>query len=439
MDNWSYWHKPLSLHDLLLEVENLDVDEADNHTPVDIVLLPPETANEDHTDEDSGDEESVQISNLPGSQLRAPVEIMCRDTGTSETVATDLNSDDDDVPLSILCGRSTYIAPREESSSESATTAKNFVWNQNATLHTFQHFIKPIGPEHSNTPLELFQLFFDKEVMNLLCFHTNNYAKYNNSPGDITVDEIYCFVGALILSGYVRLPKRFMYWETADDCHNNLIATAISRDRFTYIMKNLHCCDNNFLNASDKFAKVRPLFNSLNERFLEFCPSEETYCVDEAMIPYYGRHPTKQFIRGKPIRWGYKFWVGATRLGYVTWFEPYQGALSEHNVNSYKGLGLGPGVVLRFTDVIQKSKPLMTFHLYFDNFFTTLSLLDILSQRGIRGTGTVRENRLGVCPISSSNNLKKGPRGKFEFAYATSPTSTLFVCKWNDNNVVSVQ
>ena len=35
------------------------------------------------------------------------------------------------------------------------------------------------------------------------------------------------------------------------------------------------------------------------------------------MVPYYGRHPVKQFIRGKPIRWGYKAWVAATRLGYV--------------------------------------------------------------------------------------------------------------------------
>lgn len=35
------------------------------------------------------------------------------------------------------------------------------------------------------------------------------------------------------------------------------------------------------------------------------------------MIPYYGRHPTKEFIRGKPIRWGYKAWVPAEPLGYA--------------------------------------------------------------------------------------------------------------------------
>ncbi|KAK9688455.1 Transposase IS4 [Popillia japonica] len=206
-----------------------------------------------------------------------------------------------------------------------------------------------------------------------------------------------------------------MYWETAEDCHNELISSAISRDKFTYIMKNIHCCDNNALNKSDKFDKFaqrRPLFNILSERFMLFTPTEENYCIDEAMVPYYGRHPTKQFIRGKPIRWGYKFWVGSTRLGYVTWFEPYQGSFSQQYVESYKDLGLGPGVVLRFAvlrfaDSMQESKQGMHFHFYFDNFFTILPLLDVLSQRGIKATGTVRENRLGSCPIRSSKNLKK--------------------------------
>lgn len=44
------------------------------------------------------------------------------------------------------------------------------------------------------------------------------------------------------------------------------------------------------------------------------------------MVPYFGRHGSKQFIRGKTIRWGYKFWMATTISGYIEWFEPYQGA-----------------------------------------------------------------------------------------------------------------
>ncbi|GBP39312.1 PiggyBac transposable element-derived protein 3 [Eumeta japonica] len=50
-------------------------------------------------------------------------------------------------------------------------------------------------------------------------------------------------------------------------------------------------------------------------------------------------------IKGKPIRYGFKAWVGATRLGYVLWMEPYQGATTMCNP-IYKELGLGASVVL---------------------------------------------------------------------------------------------
>ena len=37
------------------------------------------------------------------------------------------------------------------------------------------------------------------------------------------------------------------------------------------------------------------------------------------MVPYYGHHGTKMFIRRKPIRFGYKIWMFCSSDGY-----PYQ-------------------------------------------------------------------------------------------------------------------
>ncbi|KAK9688454.1 hypothetical protein QE152_g35313 [Popillia japonica] len=102
MDDWSYWKTPLTLNELLDESENLDVEEDQDHTPINLVIFPPETANEDHTDEDSGDEELVDLNNLPGSQLRAPAEIIdSNETNENYDSDTDL---DEDVPLSVLYG-----------------------------------------------------------------------------------------------------------------------------------------------------------------------------------------------------------------------------------------------------------------------------------------------------------------------------------------------
>lgn len=52
--------------------------------------------------------------------------------------------------------------------------------------------------------------------------------------------------------------------------------------------------------------QVRPIFDNLNRTSSKWLSREGRYSVDEMMVPYFGRHSSKQFIRGKPIRYGYK-------------------------------------------------------------------------------------------------------------------------------------
>ena len=91
----------------------------------------------------------------------------------------------------------------------------------------------------------------------------------------------------------------------------------MTRNRFEQVMANLHVADNQQLNKDDKFVKVCPLFDALKAKFIEYASHEKNHSIDEAMVLYFGKHGCKQFIRGKPIRYGYKLWVGSTRLGYV--------------------------------------------------------------------------------------------------------------------------
>ncbi|XP_047505945.1 piggyBac transposable element-derived protein 3-like [Pieris napi] len=162
---------------------------------------------------------------------------------------------------------------------------------------------------------------------------------------------------------------------------------------------------------------------------------EEHYSVDEAMIPYYGRHGCKQHIKGKPIRYGFKAWVGATRLGYVLWMEPYQGAKTMCNP-IYKELGLGASVVLTFCDVLISRGFDLPYHVVFDNFFTGTPLLEEITKKGLRCTGTVRENRTSSCPLITSKLLKKKERGAVD--YRTTHDNTFIIAKWHDNNIFSI-
>ena len=60
---------------------------------------------------------------------------------------------------------------------------------------------------------------------------------------------------------------------------------------------------------------------------------EQMVSVDESMFPYFGRHGRKEFMRNKQIKFGYKFWVAATPLGYAIQFYPYLGKDDNYDPN----------------------------------------------------------------------------------------------------------
>nr|CAI5861961.1 unnamed protein product [Callosobruchus analis] len=112
-------------------------------------------------------------------------------------------------------------------------------------------------------------------------------------------------------------------------------------------MSNIHCNDNNNLEKNDRFSKIRPLFNALNNKFFNNSPVEENHSVDETMVPYFGQ----------------------------------------------------------------------------------------LGARNMKGTGTIRENRIPECPLKRSSDLKVSDRGTFDYSLVD---DDIVICKWNDNSVVTL-
>ena len=102
-------------------------------------------------------------------------------------------------------------------------------------------------------------------------------------------------------------------------------------------MRYLHLADNNYVDISDKFAKVRPLFNIFSENCLRNFIPERNISFDEFMVPYFVRHGCKQYIQRKPVKSGYKLCVEATPLGYAIQIYPYAGKDANYN----KELGFG--------------------------------------------------------------------------------------------------
>ena len=146
------------------------------------------------------------------------------------------------------------------------------------------------------------------------------------------------------------------------------------------------------------------------------------------MIPYYGKHSAKQFIRGKPIRFGFKVWAVCSADGFLCHSEPYCGT-STHIPDI--GLGHGPNVVMEMVNQVGLEKGQ---HVVFDNLFTSLPLLEKLSAEGVGATGTLREDRLCGAPLMPKKSMEKKDRGYMEETF----TGCTSVVKWKDNKVVCV-
>ena len=59
----------------------------------------------------------------------------------------------------------------------------------------------------------------------------------------------------------------------------------------------------------------------MNASLQQFGLFEKDLSIDKQMVPYFGRNSAKMFIRGKPIRFGYKNWDLASSDSYLTSLE----------------------------------------------------------------------------------------------------------------------
>lgn len=132
-------------------------------------------------------------------------------------------------------------------------------------------------------------------------------------------------------------------------------------------------------------------------------PATQHFSVDECIVPYFGRHSSKQFIRGKPNRFGFKAWVIASQRGYVYQFCPYPGAAEK--ATSEHDFGPSVNVVIYLMKVVQKRFNVSQLHVTMDNYFTSIPLLNYLMQLNIKGTGTIRRMRIPNVP-SNINELE---------------------------------
>ncbi|GBN16856.1 PiggyBac transposable element-derived protein 3 [Araneus ventricosus] len=179
------------------------------------------------------------------------------------------------------------------------------------------------------SPLELFEMMAENMIAQAV-EESNKYAgQKSNHDFCLKIDEFKQLLCVIFYSGYHILPREKMYWENATNTGTTLVSQAMSRKRYFDIKKYLHFNDNTAID-SDPYYKVHPIYILLNEALQQFGVFAEHLSIDERMLRYFGRHGCKMYMKGKPVKFGYKLRILSSFDGYPFYIIPYQGSQKEN-------------------------------------------------------------------------------------------------------------
>ena len=152
------------------------------------------------------------------------------------------------------------------------------------------------------------------------------------------------------------------------------------------------------------------------------------------MGPYFGRNGAKQYIHGKPLKFGYKLSVMKTPLGYGIQLPPHTGKDTTLQGNSDLGLGLGASHVAHLVNTSPNVGD-SNYHIVMDNLLTSPKLLQDLSSKETSVIGALRTNRMKNAPLQNLCKIAKESRGTLDIVTGISLNVT--AGRWKDNKVVN--
>ena len=202
------------------------------------------------------------------------------------------------------------------------------------------------------------------------------------------MEELKAYFGFKILMGLYPKPAVRDYWRQDPFVGYIPISDRISRDRFTDLDRFLHFANNETLPSRgepgyDRLGKVREVMDKVNKNFQTVYKPHREISMDEAMIPFQGHSQLKQYMPAKPVKRGIKVWCRAdAHIGFLCEFQVYTGR--EEGAQD----SLGTRVVLALSEKLEGQR----YHLYFDNFFSSVSLLSTLLSKGLYACGTARQS-----------------------------------------------
>jgi hypothetical protein len=372
--------------------------------------------------------------------------IICETEKKEEPVLPDFNHDQSDDDFfewsndSLDKSLIDLLAEDEASTNNTECSLFSSEWNKFSYRQKDFSFSGTSGlnkqiPENS-TPFDIFSLFVDDEILNLLVVETNRYAEQRINGGiyssnsriqnwkPTNSEEIKKFLGLILYMGIVKINPIANYWSTSVLYNLKLPRTIMSRNRFELLLSNFHFADNTRISRGDRLGKISPLFDKLVKKYQEVYTPGEDIVIDETLVPWRGRLIFKQYIPNKAHKYGIKLFKLCSNEGYTWGMKIYSGKAAD----GIRETGLAHNVCLVLAEkLLGEGRTL-----FIDNFYTSYELAISCLNRETHVVGTLRKNKKNLPQDVLQCKLKRGDMVSKE------DDNGIVVLKWKDVRDVRV-
>lgn len=400
------------------------------------------------------DIEDEILNRLSDSEIEEEEEEIGEPDNVDVHSASGSDSSNDDIPLSELSSRPRgrprtrgglprrfrRVLTRGGSSSRRLEdTERSEEWTETNFMPPNIPFTQPaypeVDPSNFADHFDYFRQYIDHDLITLIVEKSNQTHLLTFGRNLYLMEsELYIYLGITMVMAGINYPKLRMYWEKKYRVAP--IADNMPRDRFFQLRNSLKFVYDDDVSreerTKDKLWKVRPLIDKI-VKGCKMQSKQEHLSIDEMIVPFTGQCGIKQYVPGKPNPTGLKAFVLANPDGMVCNLDIYQGQTTYPEYDN-TNFGLGMKAVLNLTeDLVPGHK------LYFDRYFTTISLAKELLLRNLLCAGTIMKNRI---PTVASNKLKQDREMKNEGRGTTQVLANrggdLTLTKWYDNKGVTL-
>ena len=138
---------------------------------------------------------------------------------------------------------------------------------------------------------------------------------------------MFAFLGCLILLGIHKVRNHRKAWSHSKAQHLIRLQDLMTCQTFELVGCFLHVVTpkEEQSMSGDRLRKLKPFVNLIKSNCLTFYQPLQHLSVDERMVKSKARCHMIQYIRNKPVKWGFKLWVVADTSGYTVDFNIYTG------------------------------------------------------------------------------------------------------------------